>query len=142
MNEITTRADALPVNFAESVESDPAITISQLTALLNAAAALERAQRPIVLHSAPQPATTAQAAPAGADVYVPMPPAPPAVQAPQRPSEHNAWPGIFAVSMAAAITSAAAAAATGSEYAVIAAFASASAWCLSVYQIVFNHREA
>lgn len=139
--EIITRTEA-GGKFPQASEAEPALTLSQLQSLLRAAADLERAQRPIVLHTAQQPATAPHTAPAGASMFVPMPPAAPAVQAPQQPSEFNPWPLVFSVSMAGVLGSAGAAAATGSSIAVLGVFGFASAWCLSVYQIVFNHREA
>jgi hypothetical protein len=122
-------------------EPEPSLTISQLQNLLHAAADLERAQRPIVLHG-PETATTRRAAAHdGIDIRVPAPPVATA-QAAHAPKEFNAWPLAFTVSMVGVVTSAAAAAATGSECAVLAVFAFVSAWGASTYQIVFNHREA
>lgn len=132
MNEIITRAERTTTG-----ETEPTLTLSQLQGLLRAAAELERAQRPIVVHSAPQPATTAQTAPAGASVYVPMPPAaafaPVAVDRPR-----NIWPLLFMVSGCTGLAAAGTAAATGNEFAILAFFACVAAWGTATYHLVFE----
>lgn len=136
MNEIITRAEQ-----TATAEPEPTFTLSQLRGLLQDVAALERAQRPIVLSTNPAPATAPQTAPAGASVYVPMPPAAAVVQAQQQPSERSPWPILFMVSGCTGLAACATAAATGNQFAILAFFASVALWGTSAYQLVFN-REA
>lgn len=62
---------------AQAAETEPTLTLTQLQNLLREAAAYERAQRPVILHTAPaQPATAPHTAPTGhpgIDVTVPGP---------------------------------------------------------------------
>lgn len=68
MTEIETRRPA---------EAEPTLTLTQLTALLREAAAYERAQRPIVLHTPTAPATNPYAAPTvHPGITIPLPAAP------------------------------------------------------------------
>jgi hypothetical protein len=64
MNEIITRQEAA------GATAEPALTVSQLTGLLKAAADYERAQRPIVLHAPAEPALAPQTAPQPVPVTV------------------------------------------------------------------------
>ena len=117
-------------------ETEPRLTLTQLQGLLREAAALERAQRPIVLHGPeahPAPATRA-AAHSGIDVRVP---ASPVALAAARHSERSLWPVVF---IASGITGALASlmtAVTESPYAILAVFASAAVWGTALYQLVF-----
>jgi hypothetical protein len=80
MTEIETRSPA--------TEAEPTLTLTQLTALLREAAAYERAQRPVILHTPAEPVTAPQTAPvAHPGVAIPVPAAPVATvtdQAPER----------------------------------------------------------
>jgi hypothetical protein len=144
--EIVTRVEQAPG------AAEPMLTFSQLRALLQDAAALERAQRPVVVHTAPQPATAPQTAPAGASaggdrsksdnvtlVHVPMPPVRPyAAVAVDQP--RNPWPLLFMVSGCCGLAGAGTAAATGNQYAILAFFASVALWGTATYQLVFNRK--
>ena len=139
MTEITTRAE----KGLQSMETpggapEPKLTLTQLRGLLQDAAALERAQRPIVLNTSSAPTTAPQAGGhGGIDVRVPAPPVTTAAT-PHAPKERNVWPLAFTASLVGVVTSAAAAAATGSPYAVLAVFAFVSAWGATTYHLVFE----
>lgn len=115
------------------------LSLSELRTLLREAAAYERAANPapVVVHTAPQPATAPQTAPAGARVFVPMPPAaaftPVAVDRPR-----NIFPLLFMVSGCTGLGSATAAIATGNEGAVAVTIAALIAWGIATYQLVFE----
>jgi hypothetical protein len=129
--EITTRTQQTTTG-----ETEPALTLSQVQALLRDAAAFERAQRPIVLHATPQPAATAQASPAGADLYVPMPPASAFTPAAAQPDKRSPWGLLFMVSGCAGLGACATTAVTGSQYSLLAFFACVVLWGTSAYQLV------
>jgi hypothetical protein len=132
MSEIQTRTTPAVDNL------EPSLTLSQLQSLLHAAAELERAQRPIVIHSAPQPATALGHA--GVDVRVSAPPVA-TVTAPQAAREHNPWPLVFMVAGCVGLGAGCAAVATSSPVALVVALAALAAWGVATYQLVFN-REA
>jgi hypothetical protein len=112
-------------------ETEPRLTLSQLQGLLREAAALERAQRPIVIHAATQ---TAPAPHPGADVRIPTPAAPIATVDEPR----NVWPLVFMVSGCTGLAASATAAATGSQYAILAVFVAVAAWGTATYHLVFE----
>jgi len=124
--EITTRAE----RHAPS-ETEPTLTLSQLQGLLREAAALERAQRPIIIH------TAIEAAPAphpGIAVRIPAPVAPVAATGEPR----NIWPLVFMVSGCTGLGSGTAAIATGNQAAVVLALAALAAWGTATYHLVFG----
>lgn len=124
--EITTRTDRATI-----AEPEPMLTFSQLQSLLRDAAALERAQRPIVI----QPATLHAAAHhPGIDIRIPA--APVALAAAGR-SDRSWWPIVFIVSGCTGMASAAVVSATGNPAAMAAVFASVAAWGTAAYQLVF-----
>jgi hypothetical protein len=126
--EITTRAERTAPG-----ESEPRLTLSQLQGLLREAAALERAQRPIVI----QPSTTTAPAPhPGAEVRIPAPAAPIAVTAASEP--RDVWPLVFMVSGCTGLGSGTAAIATSNQAALILAFAALAAWGTATYHLVFG----
>jgi hypothetical protein len=132
--EITTSVERAST---ASGEVEAKLTISELRGLLREAAAYERAQRPVAVQEAP----TRFNAPAHEGVDIRMPP----------PGEteyvtvfvdrpHNIWPLLFMVSGCIGLAACAAAAATGSQYALLAFFAAVAVWGTSAYQLVFNRR--
>jgi hypothetical protein len=129
VNEITTRSEQTPAG------AEPSLTLSQLQGLLRAAAELERAQRPIVLHA---PATAPLAGDGGSiHVRIPAPPVAADTPAPV-PRERNPWPIAFMTSGCTGLAAAGTAAATGSGYAVLAFLAAVAVWGTAAYQLVFN----
>jgi len=126
VNDITTRIER-----AATAEPEPRLSLSELRALLADAAALERAQRPIVM----QPATLTATAPhPGIDIRIPATPVAPAAA---RPSGRSWWPIVFIVSGCTGMGSAAVVSATGSPAALAVVFASIAAWGIAAYQLVF-----
>lgn len=121
MNEITTRTER-----TGTAEVEPKLTISQLQGLFREAAALERAQRPIILHGPETPPVRP-----GIDVRIPAAPA--AAVAEQR----NIWPLVFMVSGCTGLAACTTAAATGNGIAILALFAAVAAWGTAAYQLVF-----
>jgi len=105
-NEIT--APPALVGFTETgdrFEVEPTMTLSQLRALLQDAAAYERAQRPVVLHTVTEaPATAPQTATqtlAAIDVRVPAAPVLAAVAEPEERRRTLAeWLGLLGVAVA------------------------------------------
>jgi hypothetical protein len=114
-------------------EAEPRLTLSQLQGLLREAAALERAQRPIVIH----PTTQTAAAPhPGIEVRIPAPAAPVATTTADR--ERNPWPLVFIVSGCVGIGSAFVAAVTGSMTPGAVTLATFAVWGLATYRLVFG----
>jgi hypothetical protein len=109
-------------------ETEPRLTLSQLQGLLREAAALERAQRPIVVHTA-----TAPAPHPGADVHIPA--APLATTAASR--ERNPWPLVFMVSACTGIGSCLVTSVTGSLVPMAVTLAAFAVWGVATYQLVF-----
>lgn len=133
--EITTSVERTK---AETGGVEARLTVSELRGLLREAAAYERAQRPIVVQEAPPRSTGVGHE--GVDIQIP-PTAPEhevVTVFVDRP--HNIWPLLFMVSGCIGLAACAAAAATGSQYALLAFFASVAVWGTSAYQLVFNRR--
>jgi hypothetical protein len=117
------------------------LTISQLQSLLLAAAELERAQRPIVLHG-PQayPTTacqTATATHAGMDVRIPGPPVALAVA---KPKERSPRALIFMTSACIGIGSCLVTSVTGSLASMGVTLAAFAVWGVATYNIVFKEQ--
>ena len=109
-------------------ETEPRLTLTQLQGLLREAAALERAQRPIVIHP------TTQAAPhPGADIHIPAPVSPVATVS----RERNPWPLVFMVSACTGIGSCLVTAVTGSLAPMAVTLAAFAVWGVATYQLVF-----
>lgn len=112
-------------------ETEPRLTLSQLQGLLREAAAIERAQRPIVIHTTPAPAPHP-----GSDVRIPAPAA--QVQTAAAVPERDVWPLVFMVSGCTGLGAAALTAATGNQFAILAFFAAVAVWGTAAYRIVFG----
>ncbi|MBR7825225.1 hypothetical protein KDK95_02825 [Actinospica sp. MGRD01-02] len=125
---------------AGSGQIEARLTLSELRGLLREAAAYERAQRPVVVQEAPTRFNTT--AHEGVDIHIPPlpPPAEPEIVTVFVDRPHNIWPLLFMVSGCLGLAACAAAAATGSQYALLAFFASVAVWGASAYQLVFNRR--
>lgn len=119
-------------------EPEARLTVSELRSLMLAAAELERAQRPIVLHSPethPAPACqTATATHPGIDVRNPRPPVALAVATPK---ERSIWPLLFMTSACIGIGSCLVAATTGALIPVAVTLAAFATWGIATYQLVF-----
>jgi hypothetical protein len=109
--------------------AEPMLTLSQLQSLLRAAAELERAQRPIVLHG-PQPVTAPHP---GADIRIPAT----AFTRTPAPKPRNIWPLVFMTAGAVGFSSGTAAIATGNQAAVAVACVAIAAWSTATYRLVF-----
>ena len=133
-SEIQTTGHAVSVDHAAEDAPVDVATLEAVTRLLGQLERTARAQRPIVIHSAPAPAPHP-----GVDVRMPVPPAPPAASAMPAVVDHprNVWPLVFMVSGCTGLGAAAAAAATGSELAVLAVFGCFAAWGAAAYRLVF-----
>jgi hypothetical protein len=130
MNEIMTSTER-----AGTAEAEPRLTLTELHTLLRDAAALERASRPIYMQPAAQPAPEPHP---GTDVTIPGPAAPAATFTVDRP--RNIWPLVFMVSGCTGLAACGTAAATGSEYAILAFLVAVGAWGTATYQLVFNRK--
>ena len=133
MTEIISRTERTTLG-----EPEPKLTLSELRSLLRAAAELERAGRPIVLHSPEtHPAPACQSATAthpGTDVHVPGPPVALAVATPK---ERSIWPLLFMTSACIGIGSCLVAATTGALIPVAVTLAAFATWGIATYQLVF-----
>lgn len=129
MTEIITRQGVTPGAAAE-----PSLTLSQMTALLQAATDYAKAQRPVVLHGPAQPATAPQTAQhPGVDIRIP---AAPAVAAQPR-RERNPWPLVFMVSGCTGLAACLVTAVTDNPFAILATLAALAVWGTATYQLVF-----
>jgi hypothetical protein len=116
---------------APASTSEPTLTLSQLQSLLREAAAYERAQRPIVLHTATAP-VAAPAPHPGIEVRIPA--APVGTTAERR----DIWPLVFMVSGCTGLASGTTAIATSNPAALAFAFAALAAWGTATYHLVFG----
>ena len=134
--QITRRAERTAVG-----EPEPKLSVTEFTALLHAAAELERAGRLIVLHGPeayPAPVSqTATATHPGMDVRVPGPPVALAVA---KPKERNPWALIFMTSACIGIGSCLVTATTGSLISMAVTFAAFAVWGLATYNLVFKEQ--
>jgi hypothetical protein len=129
--EIITTTDTRPG------EAEPRLTLSQLQALLNAAAAYERAQRPVVLHGPQTAPTLAPATHPGIGVHVPGPASTVAAVSTARHGERSVWPLVFMASAVVGIGSCLVAATTGALIPVAVTLAAFGLWGTATYQLVF-----
>lgn len=130
--QITRRAERTALG-----DPEPKLSVTEFTALLHAAAELERAGRPIVLHGPEAyPAPAGQGPPAthpGIDIGVPTAPAP-------APEARNPWPIVFMVSACTAIGSCLVTSVTDSLVSMAVTLAAFAVWGLSTYNIVFKEQ--
>lgn len=114
---------------------EPKLTVSELRSLLQAAAELERAQRPIVLQESPRTVTATTWA---SDLRGPVPPPACPVVTASVDRSRNIWPLAFMVSGCVGLAACATAAATGSQFAILAFFAAVAVWGTATYKLVFD----
>ena len=108
-------------------------SLAEVTALLNAAAAYQRAVNPapVVLHQAAAPVTAPPISPTahpGIDIRIPAPPA---------ATERNPWPLVFMVSACTGIGSCLVTSVTGSLVSMAVTLAAFAVWGTATYQLVF-----
>jgi hypothetical protein len=125
--EITTSVERAST---ASGEVEAKLTISELRGLLREAAAYERQEAPTRFNAPAHEGVDIRMPPPGETEYVTV--------FVDRP--HNIWPLLFMVSGCIGLAACAAAAATGSQYALLAFFAAVAVWGTSAYQLVFNRR--
>jgi len=127
--QITTRAEWTAVG-----EPEPKLTVGEFTALLHAAAELERAGRPIVIRPSTETATAAHG---GVDIPVP---ASPVALAASAPKERSPWALIFMASACTAIGSCLVTAVTSDLISLVVTLAAFAVWGVATYQIVFKEQ--
>jgi hypothetical protein len=127
--QITTRAEWTALG-----EPEPRLTVGEFTALLHAAAELERAGRPIVIRPSTETATTAHGA-----VDIPFPAAPVAL-AVAKPKERNPWALIFMTSACTGIGSCLVTAVTDDLISLVVTLAAFAVWGVATYNIVFKEQ--
>jgi hypothetical protein len=150
-NPSATDLEAAPVAIVDTLEATTPIAaapvdVAAVDAVTRLLAQLERtalAQRPVVVHQAPAAAPAMYAAPQahpGIAVHVPaagpVAPAPTMTRAVDKP--RNIWPLVFMVSGCTGVGAMATAAATGSQYAILAVFACVAVWGTATYRLVFE----
>jgi hypothetical protein len=102
------------------------------TALAQRAGAVHQAPAPVPMYAAPQAHPGVAVHVPGAWPVLPVPEMTRAVDKPR-----DIWPLVFMVSGCTGLGSAAAAAATGSQFAVLAVFGCFAAWGTAAYRLVF-----
>lgn len=126
MTEILPRIERAAVG-----EPEPRLTVTEFTALLHAAAELERAQRPIYLHPFTQPDTAPHL---GVNVAIP---AAPVTVATRKHPERSWWPLVLIAGGCSTFCACVVTAVTNSPFAILAVFASVAVWGTALYQLVF-----
>ena len=122
-------------------EAEPKLTISQLQVLLREAAALERAQRPIVIRPAAETTVTSRvSSPASAPEHGGVDVRVPAALAVTVYRAHNPWPLTFMVSAVVGIGSCLVTAVTGSLIPMVVTLAAFAVWGVATYNIAFKEQ--